>query len=104
MAEGSDSIQAHDINGNPIVVGSYVLYLSTGTAGKALEIKQEEDGIWVMMDTTGLYYNAEALVVTDADTIKVKIEREGVKVDKAELAREQVMERVVDITQVTGGG
>jgi hypothetical protein len=104
MAEGSDSIQAHDINGAPIVVGSYVLYLNTGTAGKVLEIKQEEGVMWIMMDTTGLYYNVEALVVTDADAVKVKMEREEGKVDKAELAREQVPERIVDIGQVTGGG
>ncbi len=104
MSEGSDSIQAHDINGAPIVVGSYVLYLNTGTAGKVLEIKQEEDAIWVLMDTTGLYYNVEALVVTDADAVKVKIEREEGKVDKAEFARQEIPERVVDIGQVTGGG
>jgi hypothetical protein len=43
-------------------------------------------------------------VVTDADAVKVKIEREEGKVDKAEFARQEIPERVVDIGQVTGGG
>jgi hypothetical protein len=104
MAEGSDPIQAHDINGNPITVGSYVLYLNTGSAGQVTELKQEEGTIWALMDTTGLYYNVEVLVITDATAVKVKKEREAGEVDKAELARQQAPERVVDIGQVTGGG
>lgn len=104
MTEGLDPIQAHDMNGNPIVIGSYVLYINTGSAGQVIEIKQEEDTTWVLMDTTGLYYNVEALVITDADAVKVKKEREEGEVDKDYLARQQTPERVVDIGQVTGGG
>lgn len=104
MAEGSDPIQAHDINGNPITIGSYVLYLNTGSAGQVTELKQEEGATWVLMDTTGLFYNVEALVITDADAVKVRKEREEGGVDKAEIARLQTPERVVDIGQVTGGG
>ncbi len=104
MAEGSDLIQAHDLNGAPITIGSYVLYLNTGSAGQVLEIKQEEGTKWVLMDSTGLFYNVEALVITDADAVKVRIEREEGEVDKEDLVRQQTPERVVDIGQVTGGG
>jgi hypothetical protein len=104
MAEGSYPILAHDLNGAPITIGSYVLYLNTGTAGQVIELKQEEDTTWVLMDTTGLYYNVEALVITDANAVKVRKEREEGEVDEADLARQQTPEKLVDIGQVTGGG
>jgi len=104
MDEVSDSVQAQDLNGTPITIGSYVLYLNTGTAGQVTELKQEEGTIWALMDTTGLYYNAQALVITDASAIKVKQEHETGKADIDDLAREQTPERIVDIGQVTGGG
>lgn len=104
MDEGSDSVQAQDLNGTPITIGSYVLYLNTGTAGQVTELKQEEGTIWALMDTTGLYYNVQALVITDASTIKVKQEHETGKADIDDLAREQTQEKIVDIGQVTGVG
>ncbi len=104
MGESSDSIQAQDLNGAPITIGSYVLYINTGTAGQVIELKQEEDATWALLDTTGLYYNVQALVITDASTIKVKKERETGKVDIDDLARQQTQEKIVDIGQVTGGG
>jgi len=104
MDEVSDSVQAQDLNGTPITIGSYVLYLNTGTAGQVTELKQEEGTIWALMDTTGLYYNVQALVITDASAIKVKQEHETGKADMDDLAREQTPERIVDIGQVTGGG
>lgn len=104
MDESSDPIQAQDLNGAPITIGSYVLYINTGTAGQVIELKQEEDATWALLDTTGLYYNIQALVITDASTIKVKKERETGKEDIADLARQQTPEKIVDIGQVTGGG
>ncbi len=104
MAEGSDPIMAQDLNGAPITIGSYVLYINTGTAGQVIELKQDEDTTWALLDTTGLYYNVQALVITDASAIKVKKEREAGEVDKDDLVRQQTPERVVDIGQVTGGG
>ena len=104
MDEGSDPIPAQDLNGAPITIGSYVLYINTGTAGQVIELKQEEDTTWALLDTTGLYYNVQALVITDASAIKAKKEHETGKVDVDDLAREQTQEKIVDIGQVTGGG
>jgi hypothetical protein len=104
MDEGSDSVQAQDLNGTPITIGSYVLYLNTGTAGQVTELKQEEGTIWALVDTTGLYYNVQALVVTDASAVKIRKEREAGEINKDDLVRQQTPERIVDIGQVTGGG
>ena len=104
MDEGSDHIMAQDLNGAPITIGSYVLYINTGTAGQVIELKQDEDSTWALLDTTGLYYNVQALVITDASAIKVKKEREAGEVDVDDLAREQTQEKIVDIGQVTGVG
>lgn len=104
MAEGSGSIEAHDMNGVPITIGSYVQYINTGTVGQVLELKQQEGATWVLMDTTGLFYNVEALVLTDANAMKVRKEHEAEEVDEDYLARQQSPERLVDVGQVTGGG
>lgn len=104
MVEDKNSIRAYDLNGAPITIGSYVKYLNTGTTGQVTELKEEEGTIWALLDTTGLYYNVLALVVTDANAIKIKKEREAGKVNKEDLLKEQPPEKVVDIGQVTGGG
>ena len=104
MAEGSDPIPAQDLNGTPITIGSYVLYLNTGTAGQVTELKQEEGTIWALVDTTGLYYNIQVLVVTDANAVKVRKERGTGELDKDDLVRQQAPATVADIGQVTGGG
>lgn len=104
MDEGSVPIQAQDLNGNPIEIGSYVIYINTGTAGQVIEIKQDEGTTWALLDTTGLYYNVLALVTTDEGAIKVKKERETGKIDIADLADQQTTATVADVGQVTGGG
>ncbi len=102
----SENIEVLDIDGNPIVIDSVVRYINTGTVGRVLDIKEDEDGIWVLMDTTGLYYKPETLVLADAsEIIKEKIERVSVKDAKSYLDNYSSVDDVTaDIEQVTGGG
>ncbi|TGC09865.1 DUF2098 domain-containing protein [Methanolobus halotolerans] len=94
------------MNGDPVGPGTVVRYINTGTVGKVTEIKTDEEGIWALMDSTGLYYKVETLVVTDASELKVKAETA-----KTASEAEEYMRRYgsagpdqVDIGQVTGGG
>lgn len=50
-----------DSAGNPLNVGSYVLYAPTGTKGKVTEILSDDRGIWALVDQTDLYYKTEVL-------------------------------------------
>ena len=102
----SEIIEALDVDGNPIVTGSVIRYLNTGTVGRVLEIKEDEDGIWVLMDTTNLYYKPETLVLADASQIiKEKIERSSVKDAKSYLDNYSSVDGInTDTEQVTGGG
>ncbi len=59
-----------DSTGKPLHVGSYVLYAPTGTKGKVSEIMTDEEGTWVLVDETNLYYKAE--VLTSIEEIKEK--------------------------------
>lgn len=102
----SEMIEVLDIDGNPIVIGSVVRYINTGTVGRVLDFKEDEDGIWTLMDTTGLYYKPEKLVIADAsDIIKEKIERVSVKDAQSYLDNYSSIDDMgADIEQVTGGG
>jgi hypothetical protein len=41
--------------------GSLVMYKGTGTVGKVKVLKDEEDGQWAFLDSTGLYYHISTL-------------------------------------------
>jgi len=99
------SLEALDINGDPITAGSAVRYLNTGTTGRVLDVREDDEGTWAQIDTTGLYYRVDFLVIIDPGELKEKKETEKA-VDAEELARRysQRGPQNVDIGQVTGGG
>jgi hypothetical protein len=41
--------------------GSLVMYKGTGTVGVVKVLKEEEDGKWAFLDSTGLYYHISTL-------------------------------------------
>ena len=41
--------------------GSLVMYKGTGTVGIVKVLKDEEDGKWAFLDSTGLYYHVNTL-------------------------------------------
>ncbi len=46
-----------DACGKPIEKGSYVIYNGTGTIGKVLDLKTEDNKVWAKVDSTELWYN-----------------------------------------------
>jgi Uncharacterized protein conserved in archaea len=44
-----------------IFIGSHVRYNGTGSAGEVLGLKSDENGIWVKLNTTQLWYNSRYL-------------------------------------------
>lgn len=102
----SKDVEVVDMDGNPIIAGSVVRYIKTGTVGKVTDIMQDSEGIWVTVDTTGLLYKPETLVITDASELK----EERVANISASDARSYVRssgagaDLDVDVGQITGGG
>lgn len=56
-------LKVSDSAGNPLHVGSFVLYTTTGTKGNVIEIVSDEEGIWALVDKTNLYYKTEVLKI-----------------------------------------
>ena len=54
-------LKVSDSAGNPLNVGSFVLYAPTGTKGNVTEIFSDEEGTWALVDKTNLYYKTEVL-------------------------------------------
>lgn len=100
-----ESLEAPDINGDPVTAGSAVRYLNTGTTGRVLDLRKDDEGTWAQIDTTGLYYRVDVLVTIDPSELKQKKETEKA-VDTKELAQRYSLRgpQTVDIGQVTGGG
>lgn len=63
-------IKAIDMKGMPIQIGNFVEYANTGTKGHVIEIITDEEGSWVLIDKTDLYYKAEVLKIIEKITDK----------------------------------
>jgi hypothetical protein len=52
-----------DVRGKPIRKGVHVRYTGTGSAGEAVDFKSDDEGTWVLLDTTDLWYKTKFLEV-----------------------------------------
>ncbi|MCX9014576.1 MAG: DUF2098 domain-containing protein [Candidatus Methanoperedens sp.] len=60
-------ITTSDSAGNPLHVGSYVVYAPTGTKGKVTEFLSDEHGAWALVDKTDLFYKTDVLTAIDEE-------------------------------------
>ncbi len=62
-----------DVRGIPILKGNHVRYTGTGSTGEVTNLKSDDEGNWVFLDTTELWYKTDALeVINDEDYLKIK--------------------------------
>ncbi|MFP4655102.1 MAG: DUF2098 domain-containing protein [Methanohalobium sp.] len=97
--ENKTTIKVTDINGSPIEIGTNVGYINTGTVGKVTDIKEDEDGLWVLIDKKELYYKPELLEITETISRRIK-EKPTAKSRPGE----EETEAPEDISHITGGG
>lgn len=104
--EDSGIIEALGMDDNPIEKGSVVRYMSTGTVGRVIDIKEDEEGIWVLLDSSGLFYKPETLVSADESDLKEEMGLRTSAEDAESYMRTDVTddEAGYDIGQVTGVG
>ncbi|MBP2029273.1 hypothetical protein J2755_000193 [Methanohalophilus levihalophilus] len=96
-----------DANDEPIELGAKLKYIKTGTLGKASEIIEDDEGIWVLLDTTKLYYKPETLVLTTEEAPE-EHEKEATSRDVKEYLEQMEEEAEARdlnaVRQFTGGG
>jgi hypothetical protein len=60
-------MEAKDFRQRIIKEGSYIKYLGTRTTGRVQQIKMKGDHAWIKMDSTGLFYRSDYLILMDED-------------------------------------
>ncbi len=79
-----NELKVSDMAGNPLRVGNFVEYINTGTKGNITEIISYNEGMWVLIDKTDLYYKPEVLRMVN----KVEEKELGEKI----FSREEISE------------
>ena len=59
-----------DARGLEITLDSHVRYVDTGTIGKVLDVKTQNDVGWVKIDKTDLWYRSNLVELLDEKDIK----------------------------------
>lgn len=102
-----ESIKTSDIDGHPLEEGMVVRYLNTGTVGEIIDIKEDNEGTWALLDTTDLYYRVDTLKVS-GEKIEKKGEKEYSVSDVKDYLLSQEEEtssgNLENVYQSTGGG
>ena len=97
---------ASDARDKEISIDDYVRYVDTGTIGKVLDIKTEDEIDWVLIDKTDLWYKSKLVEVLDEKDIKVKFTPTGREFDVEEFKEkaEKMENMEMDSSVAEGGG
>ncbi len=63
-------MEACDIRGKTISIGSYARYNGTGTTGQIENLKKENNTMWAKFNDKDLWYSLDTLEVIKEDDIK----------------------------------
>ena len=80
-------MEVSDSCGKPIIKGSYVIYSGTGTIGKVIDTKTENESTWVKLEDADLWYKSNYLQAIE------KIEKKGLKKESREDLKEKLKNR-----------
>lgn len=105
MAE-AEVVTAVGRNNKPINVGDVVKYVNTDTISRVSEIKKDEQGVWVLLEATNLWYRDETLELTDASKLKEKKEERELTAEEMEKRIKKEIETMAafDVGKAGGGG
>jgi|SRR5664280_675531 hypothetical protein len=66
-------MEIEDVRGKPIQKGVHVRYTGTGSAGEVVDFRTDDNGTWVLLDTTDLWYKTQSLeVIGETEYSKMK--------------------------------
>ena len=97
---------ASDARDKEIAIDDFVRYVDTGTIGKVLDIKTEDEIDWVLIDKTDLWYKSKLVEVLDEKDVKVKFTPSGREIDVEELKEKaaELENMQMDSSVAEGGG
>ena len=90
-----------DVRGKEIEIGSFVRYIGTGTVGKILEIKEDDEDNWLKLEDNELWYSSDFLELVDEKSIITSDDdhKDDDTIDKIKNLREDFE----DIDVISGG-
>lgn len=102
----ADEITAVGRNKKTIKVGDAVKYVNSDTLSRVTEIKKDEQGkVWVLLESTGLWYRDETLEYTDLKPTEKREQREFTAEELEERFRkERETIQTFDLGKAGGGG
>lgn len=92
-----------DIRGIKIDIGSFIRYTGTGTTGKVIDIKVEDDKPWIELEKPNLWYLSETVEVVDAEDTNHINKNKNKKSDELEDIKD-LKDDFEDISVISGGG
>jgi len=103
--EDNEKSDALDANGQSIEKGSVVKYINTGTVGYVEDIRSDEDGTWILIDTTDLYYLTDYIELSSEEFIKKRVPKKEEYEKEYKYAEEDMESFGSELSsQATGGG
>ena len=102
----AEELTAAGRNKKTIRVGDAVKYVNSDTVSRVKEIKKDEQGIvWVLLESTDLWYREETLEYTDITPTKKREQREFTAEELEERFRkERETMQAFDLGKAGGGG
>lgn len=102
--DDAEGIKAVDRNEKPITIGDAVKYINSDTISRVADIKEKEDGTWVLLEKTNLWYKEDTLELTDIE-IKGKKEKKEFKLEdiKEKLENDEKIDLSVFGSMSSGG-
>jgi hypothetical protein len=91
-----------DIRGKKIEFGSYIRYMGTGTIGKVIEIKEENEEGWLKLEKPDLWYSSEFVEVVGENSSKSSDDKYREYSDRDNI--KDLNDDFTDISLVSGGG
>ena len=94
-------VDARDLE---ITLDSHVRYVDTGTIGKVLDLKVENEVGWVKLDKTELWYRANHVELLDEKDIKKSRWGENNDVDIEDLKEKGLQFKDIELAADAGNG
>lgn len=85
-----------------ILIGNHVIYSGTGSAGEVLDVRRDDEGVWVKVDSTQLWYNSRFLELIGREEymkLKSRKSKRKIKVSNKEDDEKVATKKKVDATK-----
>ena len=97
---------AFDARDKEITLDSHVRYVDTGTIGKVIDIKTQDESDWVKIDKTNLWYCSNLVELLDEKDLKKSFDKDNDELDIEALKEkaEKLENMQMDSSVAEGGG